>query len=196
MPQRIIVAPKEMAQPALWEPALGPVRIVDTITADQADTDSSVWIHTGLENWEALTSTLATQGVRVVVMTPMPSNRETLAALQAGAKGVCHVFSGPDVLRQVAMVVENGGLWVGDSLVRMLTQLVTASGRPADHLTDSLSERERSVAQLVAAGMSNKQIARELGITERTVKAHISAIFRKMDVRDRLQLVLKMTGQA
>ncbi len=196
MSQRLIVAPKEMAQPALWAPALAPVTIVEAIAEDQVEAESSVWIHTGFGGWEDLTRSLTEKGVPVVVMTPMPTNRETFAALQAGARGVCHVFSGPELLHQIAMVVENGGLWVGDALVRMLTQLVTASGRSADQVPDTLSERERSVAQLVAGGMSNKQIARELDITERTVKAHISAIFRKMDVRDRLQLVLKMTGQA
>lgn len=196
MSHRLIVAPKAVAQPGLWEPALTPMKLVESWSPDDASGAVSIWVHTGLEAWEPLVRSLSDQGKWVVVMSTMPSNRETMAALQAGARGYCHAFSGPDLLRQIRMVVENGGLWVGDSLVRMLTQLVTASGRPPDHLVDTLSEREQAVAKLVAAGLANKQIARELAITERTVKAHISSIFRKMDVRDRLQLVLKMTGQA
>lgn len=57
-----------------------------------------------------------------------------------------------------------------------------------------LSERELQAAKLVAGGASNKEIADQLAITERTVKAHLSAIFEKLGVRDRLQLSLRING--
>ncbi|MBV5337679.1 MAG: response regulator transcription factor [Deltaproteobacteria bacterium] len=55
-----------------------------------------------------------------------------------------------------------------------------------------LTEREREVAVLVAHGECNKEIARELNIAERTVKAHLSTVFEKLDVRDRLQLAIHL----
>jgi DNA-binding NarL/FixJ family response regulator len=64
----------------------------------------------------------------------------------------------------------------------------------ADELPEELSGREAEVAREVVAGRSNKEIARVLGITERTVKAHLGAIFAKLGVRDRLQLALRLTG--
>ncbi len=57
-----------------------------------------------------------------------------------------------------------------------------------------LTEREKEVTQAVITGASNKEIARQLDITERTVKAHLSAIFQKLDVRDRMHLMLVVRG--
>jgi DNA-binding NarL/FixJ family response regulator len=65
---------------------------------------------------------------------------------------------------------------------------------PADW-SAGLTEREREVARAVASGASNKEIARRLGITERSVKAHTGAIFEKLGVRDRLQLSLVVHGR-
>ena len=58
-----------------------------------------------------------------------------------------------------------------------------------------LTTRERLVAEAIAAGKTNKEAARELDITERTVKAHLGAVFDKLGVRDRLQLVLLLSGK-
>ncbi len=60
---------------------------------------------------------------------------------------------------------------------------------------EDLTERERETAHHIARGASNKEIARELGITERTVKAHVGAILEKLNLRDRLQIALRVNGQ-
>jgi DNA-binding NarL/FixJ family response regulator len=73
-------------------------------------------------------------------------------------------------------------------------RLPEAAPAPVDWAAP-LTERERQVAQAVAAGASNKEIARQLGITERTIKAHTGAIFEKLAVRDRLQLSLLVHGR-
>jgi DNA-binding NarL/FixJ family response regulator len=57
-----------------------------------------------------------------------------------------------------------------------------------------LSDRERQVAQLVASGSSNREVAEQLSISERTAKAHLTSIFEKLGLRDRLQLSLKING--
>jgi DNA-binding NarL/FixJ family response regulator len=139
-------------------------------------------------------------GQPLVVLADDPDERVVLEALAAGAAGCCNSHAAPEVLRQVALVVANGGLWVGQSL---LTQLVGATTRrlgvpgqaaPVGGWSASLSEREAQVARLVAEGAANKEIATRLAITERTVKAHLTAIFEKLGVRDRLQLSLRVNG--
>jgi DNA-binding NarL/FixJ family response regulator len=99
------------------------------------------------------------------------------------------------MLQQVSTVVSNQGLWVGPNLMQRLIRAagpnVTADTGSRNALT-TLSSREREVAQQVGLGSSNKEIARILSITERTVKAHLSAIFQKLGVRDRLHLALFM----
>jgi DNA-binding NarL/FixJ family response regulator len=139
-------------------------------------------------------------GQPVVLLSDVPDENQVLQALSLGAAGCCNSRAAPEVLRQVAVVVGNGGLWVGQSLLR---QLVGATTRrlgqlPVEPEIDdwrrALSEREAEVAGLVAGGASNKEVANRLAITERTVKAHLSAIFEKLEVRDRLQLSLRING--
>jgi DNA-binding NarL/FixJ family response regulator len=138
-------------------------------------------------------------GIPLVVLSDQPDDDEALAALSAAARGYCNSHASPTVLRQIAAVVLAGGLWIGESLMgRLLTAtarlpVVVEKGNP--EWQDKLTDREREVAQAVAAGASNKEIARQLGITERTVKGHVGAILEKLSLRDRLQLALTISGR-
>lgn len=135
----------------------------------------------------------------VVVLSDAPDDAVAARAIAAGASGFCNTHAAPEVLRQVALVVENGGLWIGRSLVQKLVAgtaraLGERDPQVRERWSDRLSEREREVAERVAQGASNKEIADQLNITERTVKAHLGAIFEKLGVRDRLQLSLRVNG--
>lgn len=138
--------------------------------------------------------------VPIIALSDQPSDEEALACFAAAAKGYCNTHAVPELLQRVAQVVSQGGLWIGESLMQRLLQgtaripLPPPAGAPANW-TALLTERERQVATAVAGGASNKEIARQLGITERTVKAHTGAIFSKLDVRDRLQLSLLVHGR-
>ena len=133
-----------------------------------------------------------------VVLSDRPSDEEALAAFSAGARGYCNTHATAQVLSQVAAVVLQGGLWIGESLMQRLvsatSRLQSATGiavsPPGETWSKCLTEREKEVASTLANGASNKEIARTLGITERTVKAHVGAILEKLQVRDRLQLSL------
>jgi DNA-binding NarL/FixJ family response regulator len=135
---------------------------------------------------------------KCVVLSDRPDDDEALACFAAGARGYCNTHSVPVLLRRVEKVVVQGGLWIGEALMQRLLrgashfQPPSLSG-PASWET-TLTEREREVARAVATGASNKEVARQLGITERTVKAHVGAIFDKLGVRDRLQLSLAVNG--
>ncbi len=137
-------------------------------------------------------------GCSLVLLADEPSEDEAMAALAAGASGYCNGHAAPEVLQQVAMVVENGGIWVGQGLMQRLLAS-TARLLPADKAQDSswratLTVREQEAAVLLAKGASNKEIARQLDITERTVKAHVGAMLEKFGARDRMQLSLIING--
>lgn len=152
------------------------------------------------EHLSVILPALRSEHGRIVVLADEPGDALTLAALSAGAAGCCNTHAAPEVLQQVAAVVANGGLWVGQNLLQQLigsTARILVGRNPApvtEGLPDTLSEREKQVAKLVAEGASNKEVANRLSIAERTVKAHLTAIFEKTGARDRLQLSLKING--
>ena len=155
-----------------------------------------IWLSAMVPGWKELLANVLQQfaDVPVVVVSNTPNEREALSAIVSGAFGYCHAWSSPEQLREIAQVVNRGGYWVGQALMSRLIGVVTKSMPMMDELPGELSEREAEVAREVIAGRSNKEIARVLGITERTVKAHLGAIFAKLGVRDRLQLALRLTG--
>jgi DNA-binding NarL/FixJ family response regulator len=150
------------------------------------------------ESVEAVLKAVDRAGGQPVVL--LSDESLVMQALALGAAGCCNTHAAPDVLRQVALVVSNGGLWVGQSILRKLIGATShrLGQRPPQGKNDDwsglLSERETQVARLVAAGSSNREIADRLAITERTVKAHLTAIFEKLGLRDRLQLSLRING--
>lgn len=152
-----------------------------------------VWLCAELPDWRSRIGTLAAAGVIVVVLSLQPDESEGLAALELGARGYAHGLATAALLQEIDTVVSHGGLWVGETLMgRLLTALRPRLPATRTDVLAGLSPREAEVAQAVAAGMTNKEVARTLGVTERTVKAHLGAIFEKLGVRDRLQLVLRV----
>jgi DNA-binding NarL/FixJ family response regulator len=158
-----------------------------------------VWLSAALPDWQAWLARLTAAPVApaVVVLSQQPTQHEALLALDGGAQGYCHAYAAPMQLREIAVVVGHGGLWIGPDLMgRVISAFRRAlPAEPGDAeggVLTRLSPREQEVARAVAAGHSNKEIARLLGITERTVKAHLGTVFEKLGVRDRLQLALRV----
>lgn len=138
-----------------------------------------------------------TSGCRVVVMSPTPTEQEAFHCLNLGAVGYCHLEGAPEQLREISVVVQHGGLWMPPDLVQRLMRLsrrVVPVPPPEQPVLDTLTAREVMVAEKVARGASNQEIATALTISERTVKAHLSSIFDKLGVRDRVQLALAMNN--
>ena len=136
--------------------------------------------------------------VPCVVLSDLPNDEEALACFAAAARGYCNSHATPILLQQAATVVLGGGLWIGESLMQRLiqasTRLPVRAAGPGPDWQTVLTDREREVAEAIAGGASNKEIALGLGVTERTVKAHVGAILEKLGVRDRLQLALKVSA--
>lgn len=175
-----------------WRRAFPHARVLDAEAASTygfsaADT---VWI-IAAGNFQTLVERARTAGSQIVALTLSESAAEARALIAAGARAYVHALAVPEVLQQVQQVVANGGLWLGRPLMSaLLGEMETP--RKDHHRINVLTTRERAVALAVVSGKSNKEVARELDITERTVKAHLSACYEKLQVRDRMQLALAL----
>ncbi|WP_422101575.1 response regulator transcription factor [Vreelandella sp.] len=189
---------------ARWKKAFQNIAPLSANACHQVAKGDLVWVLTSVHEWPMLVPLLAERGATVVVMSYNPDDREALNALDLGARGYVHTLAASEVLSQVSLVVTNKGVWVGQELLakvlsgsfKALQQRVESDRYQHSEYLALLSERERGVALAVARGATNKEVARQLDITERTVKAHMSAIFKKLAVRDRLQLILKLAPVA
>jgi len=137
-------------------------------------------------------------GPKVIVLTAAPDEREGIAVLKAGARGYCHRDIDGQLLEKATDVVLKGEIWVGRKLIPHLLEELTVlteqrrrdTPNKADERLGRVTPRERQIVDLLSAGASNKEIAKRLDVTERTVKAHLTAIFRKLGLSGRLQLAL------
>lgn len=124
-------------------------------------------------------------GTRVIVLTSFTEQRRVLDALQAGASGYILKDASPDEVIAAIRAAHAGGAPLDPTAARVLLD-AQRSQQPVRNL----SRRESEVLGLVATGLANKQIARRLGISERTVKAHLTAVFQQLGVTDRTQAAL------
>ena len=145
----------------------------------------------GLDVLKALADT-ATE-VRTVLLTATIEREETVHALRLGARGVVLKESATQMLYKCIRAVMAGEFWVGHERIGDLMQTLHQIGRaparepsPASRLT----RRELQVISAVIEGGSNKDIAKALGLSEQTVKNHLSNIFDKLGVSNRLELAL------
>jgi DNA-binding NarL/FixJ family response regulator len=161
---------------------------------DKFPPSTLVWLLVdGPDGNNSLTDCLAL-GIKVVAMTREENADQAKRVISAGASGYVHYLAVPALLQQIAQVVGAGGVWIGAELMRKMLILAAPPQQSIPHIKmQLLTPREQAVAEAVAVGKTNKEVARSLDITERTVKAHLGAIFEKLGVRDRLQLVLAVT---
>lgn len=138
--------------------------------------------------------------LKFVVLSSIPLANEALLALSAGAVAYANAHAGPQNLKQIADIVSGGGIWVGEDMMQFLVASLNNIKTELQHKQhnewrEKVSHREAEVVDAAALGASNKVIARQLGISERTIKAHLSAVFGKLDVNDRLKLALLVNGK-
>ena len=115
-------------------------------------------------------------------------------ALKLGARGYCAPTTEPAILSKAIELVQQGEIWVGRKvmlqLLKELAPRVVVDAERQDLDLGCLTLREQQIADLIGIGASNKEIAEKLRITEKTVKAHLTRVFRKLGVSSRLQLAV------
>jgi DNA-binding NarL/FixJ family response regulator len=205
--ETVLVTQDEGLQ-AHWATALGKSNV--SVVAQIADFSrwvpkrpSIVWVDLSLADLPAWDTepwriALKNESVRIVAASSNPNDAQAMEALDAGCAAYCHAFSDAGTLRQVRDVVHAGHVWIGKTLMQRLLRSVNrvanaGSARDTDW-SEVLTPREVEVAILAANGASNQAIASQCQISERTVKAHLSAVFAKLNITDRLQLALRVHG--
>jgi DNA-binding NarL/FixJ family response regulator len=193
--QSLFISPPDIQSPR-WLQAFPSAQIISDENELPANLRNVlIWVYVNDSSLFSSISTWVAHGAKVVVLAHAENPAQAKNVLEVGASGYLHYLAAVPVLNQVSQVVALGGLWLGIDLMR---QLVVATSRLIKPQAESkhlalLSQREQDVARAVAAGKTNKEVARELAITERTVKAHLSAVFEKLKARDRLHLVLMLS---
>jgi len=140
----------------------------------------------GMGGVEAIGKILeASPSTRIIVFTAYDTDERIFGALEAGAKGyLLKGTSAQEIVRAIQIVHEGGSILEPRVAAKVLTRV-----GPRRRSSRVLSPREVEVLRLVAQGFSNKEIARTLRITERTVKYHVTSIFNKLGAENRAQAV-------
>lgn len=132
---------------------------------------------------------------RLFLLSDQPDHEEGLAFLKLGIVGYANTYISPERLKEALHVIGSGGVWLGQKVIQQLILEAHPNGKgtgahDTNQLLAVLSPMEHRVAELVARGRTNLEIAAELDIVERTVKAHLTSIYCKMHVGNRLSLAL------
>jgi two-component system nitrate/nitrite response regulator NarL len=135
---------------------------------------------------------------RVLVLTASEEDGDVLDALRAGARGYVLKGVSAAALLDIVRGVVNGESYVSPSLAaRILTELRVGSGLRPDHRAaeapdalSTLTRREEEILRLVAAGNSNKEVARRIDLQEKTIKHHMTRILQKLNVRNRTEAAM------
>lgn len=159
-----------------------------------------------LDEDASLMAVFANKNTRFLVMGSNWPEQKQIDVLVHGAAGYCEEAEATLLLKRAVECILKGDIWIRRALVPKVIGVLTGSlnnGHNNHHLSatdidkfnkmaDSLSARELEVANMIRQGENNKTIAQAMNISERTVKAHLSSIFRKFEVDDRLRLAIRL----
>jgi DNA-binding NarL/FixJ family response regulator len=168
------------------------VRLASTLRPDVILMDIRMPHLDGIEATRQIAADERLSGVKVVILTTFELDEYVFDGLRAGASGFLVKDTDPLELLHAVRVVAAGESLLSPSVTRRLIAEVVARS-PARHATprlDVLTDREREVMALVAAGLSNDEIASQLVVSPATAKTHVSRAMMKLHARDRAQLVV------
>ena len=126
--------------------------------------------------------------VRLIVMGPDRDDEVILQAISSGAKAYLDASATPQQVEQAIAIVSQGSIWAPRRLLSIFVDRATRPSRSAAPAVPQFTARETEVLKLLVAARSNREIARTLGIEERTVKAHVAKLMRKVGVENRIAL--------
>jgi DNA-binding NarL/FixJ family response regulator len=134
----------------------------------------------------------ANPGIGVVVLTMFADDDSVFSAMRAGARGYVLKGAPPSEILRVLRAVAEGEAHFGPEIARRLTSFFSAPPPPPPgEAFSELTSREREILDLIAQGHTNAKIARQLFVSPKTVRNHISHIFTKLQIADRTQAILR-----
>lgn len=130
--------------------------------------------------------------LRLIVIGPAGNDGLVMDSIIGGARAYLDLTAGPRVVREAIEVVVSGSIWAPRRLLsRLIDRLLLSAERGGHALGPQLTAREHQVMDLILLARSNREIAHELGIEERTVKAHVGRLMRKTGAENRIDLSMR-----
>lgn len=144
----------------------------------------------GLETLEAIRS--RRPGLRSIVIGPEGDDKLILDSIMAGARAYLDLKASPQILRKAVEEVTGGSIWAPRRILsQLIDQLLGVPDSSFTNVPPHLTERERQVLDLILTARSNREIASQLGIEERTVQAHVGRLMRKTGAENRINLLMR-----
>lgn len=145
-----------------------------------------------LDCYEWLLKHVSGKPIPVAVCSDLPNIREMLECVRLGAKGYCNSHMALPHYQQMLQLLEQGQSWFPPGMLDETFELARQAVKPAPGQVElaELTAREKDIALAVGDGKSNRQIAELFDISEPTVKTHLTSIFKKLELKDRVGLVL------
>lgn len=170
--------------------------VTENVSNQKFDNDSCMLVHIDSLSKDqiALVCTYWDK-VNLIAFSDNPNDTQGIELLLRGFKGYINTFVTESIFVQLLKSVRQGDIWAGASIVQKMLKRLLAQTEQESNISLNqygLSDREKETVDVLVTGASNKEIGRKLGITERTVKAHVSAILRKTDTADRVSLIIKL----
>ncbi len=135
--------------------------------------------------------------VRMIVIGPADDEELVMKSIVAGARAYLDLNAGPEIVRDAVEVVTQGSIWAPRRLLsKLIDRLLNNPDTSADEPAARLTLRERQVLELILKARSNREIALQLGIDERTVRAHLARLMRKAGVDNRIKLSMSVLGRS
>lgn len=147
----------------------------------------------GMETLEAICR--LRPDMRLIVIGPEGDDELVLEAIMVGARAYVDLKASPRIVRQAVEEVTNGSIWAPRRLLsKLIDRLLGATDTCLTNTPPRLTDRERQVLDLILTARSNREIARELGIEERTVQAHVGRLMRKTGAENRIDLLMRTSS--
>jgi len=175
-----------------WEKALKEVTLLDSI-ADLSNVENSIIIlnvSSCTPNCIELIKELKINKNRVLVLQRVPNLTTAKEFLRSGADGYGNALLRTHFLSYAIFTIENGMIWLHPELTSEMIIELPSSSKNENEILTTLTKREKEVALLLKDALTYKEVSYKLDITVRTVKAHASKIYTKLNVKDRLALAI------
>jgi two-component system nitrate/nitrite response regulator NarL len=137
--------------------------------------------------------------LRIFVLSDNPGKEDGIKLMQIGVVGYANTYISEGRLAEAVKTVQTGRVWFNQDVLAQFIQHVNTNKKDtvtddSKRILEGLTEREREIAILVSQGLSNQEIGKALYISDRTVKSHLTTIFNKTGVNNRLKLALVLHG--